>query len=194
MYRLPLRSTVTFISFLLFLATLGLWLRSYWRADEIYCLRTGRGYYLDTARGTAMYFAAPIYVSPHDKPEWHYGAHLDSATRRQEMEDIEQRSAARLGNGFRLLDVRFRGGPLSGKDTTLVMLPLWAPAILFAIAPAFWLGGRRRRFAPGTCRSCGYDLRASKDRCPECGTPIVPPMRGGPKRLRSEGMVRLVRS
>jgi hypothetical protein len=61
-----------------------------------------------------------------------------------------------------------------GSDTWLTF-PHWVPAVLFGSMPTWQLIHRltaRRRRARGLCRRCGYDLRASPERCPECGTPV----------------------
>ncbi len=58
-------------------------------------------------------------------------------------------------------------------------VPHWFLVLVFAILPAWWcIAFVRRRHVPSghlCCRQCGYDLRASIDRCPECGTPIPAP-------------------
>ncbi len=59
--------------------------------------------------------------------------------------------------------------------------PIWyLPALLMATLVG-WAAGlralrgfvRRRRSAAGLCADCGYDLHATPDRCPECGTTKV---------------------
>jgi hypothetical protein len=65
------------------------------------------------------------------------------------------------------------GRPEAGED--VVILPYWFPALLGAIAPVRWAGRRARgRRRAGLCLSCGYDLRATPDKCPECGFGIQP--------------------
>jgi len=58
-------------------------------------------------------------------------------------------------------------------------MPIWELWLLFLIPSLFWtfcfLRGKRRsqrRWETAHCRKCNYDLRASKGRCPECGTPF----------------------
>ena len=54
-----------------------------------------------------------------------------------------------------------------------IQIPLWLPSLLFGLL--LWLSyipRRRKRKKLGLCIKCGYDLRASKERCPECGSTI----------------------
>ena len=79
----------------------------------------------------------------------------------------------------RIVDGGFMIGPkIPGRD---FFVPLWFVALATAPAPLLWLKGRRRRKrreAGNLCVSCGYDLRATPKRCPECGgvVPVVRPI------------------
>jgi hypothetical protein len=66
-------------------------------------------------------------------------------------------------------------GKYDGTTRTL-SISNWLLVLITAILPIVglrrWL--KRDRFGPDCCQKCGYDLRATPERCPECGA-ISPP-------------------
>jgi hypothetical protein len=79
-------------------------------------------------------------------------------------------------------DYRFIGFRFSkiGDATGYVVygrIPSWFLLALFAPRPLtklLRLLRNRKSARPGmTCKKCGYDLRGSSDRCPECGTSFL---------------------
>ena len=169
-------NVLALLSFLLCLSFATLWVRGHSRTDALgwiqpprpgarglfFCVWSGGG-------GVAIY--AGIY-SPLVGPAWEAeGFYWD--TDQPNLTRYAGDMAARrwhVGNGSM---------PDSNYRRTAVVFPAWAATTLFAALPLAHLAAfaRRRRIREGHCRKCGYDLRATPDRCPECGH--VPPVETG---------------
>ena len=65
-------------------------------------------------------------------------------------------------------------GVIEGKKSYAVSIPYWAAAMFMLLLPGisfreFRRRRREKRQAGALCPICSYDLRATPDRCPECG-------------------------
>jgi len=85
----------------------------------------------------------------------------------------------------------------SGDSNPLMTDPSWIVGAVFVgtALVILWLIRRehrrlraKERYEMRQCVSCGYDLRASDDRCPECGFPIQAPELPLTMRLNSSAM------
>jgi hypothetical protein len=135
---------ISALSLLLCLSMAALWVRSGWREDWV-LMRTGR-WRIDVGsdRGTV---GAVWRTSSESKPPVTYQARRHAAEWRL--------------SGFNA-EADGQGG--------LIAFPHWLACLLLA-APAMLALRKRSTVPTHICPTCGYDLRATRDRCPECGTP-----------------------
>lgn len=172
--------TITALSALLLAATLALWLRSHTTSDHLTYRRTDGARYVGTAPGHL--------VLGFDLGDWthqsaaFYGFHYERTESRHYANDIAPVYVLSIGPRDTFEDwrhagvhwVRWRSASRQSSIARLVV-PFWIPAAAFALPPASRLFLRfrrrgRRRTSTTFCPTCGYDLRASPTRCPECGT------------------------
>ena len=103
---------------------------------------------------------------------WQIGSYVDREARREYGREFH-------AAGLTLLQVRDMDAFEAGRVWTLVMPPWVFAAGCAVVAVALDVGRRLRRRrrgrrVQGLCPVCGYDLRSSPGRCPECGAePLV---------------------
>jgi hypothetical protein len=154
-------SLIAASSLLICIAIALLWFRSYQTSDDIWWCgrRYGAGAYSNQGRvmlwvGTSnSWVKGRIYVA--NKPPVGFLTQLQG---------IAYLPKYHVGLG---------AGNLSGGSRTALYLPhLVIVLLLLLISVGGWIRRRNkaRLFSPGFCQTCGYDLRVTPDRCPECGT------------------------
>jgi hypothetical protein len=152
-----LRSFVLLLPILLLGLVLLLWARSY--LPEHTCFRSHQGRLL-------IFFVAGDFVLWFDRssPQYHSSeATVDYCRRVAQVQPLPSYRIA----GFEWTDLNFKS-----SFPGFIAIPYWAIATALA-ALSTWAMLRRRslreRSLPGHCRACGYDLRGSSEKCPECG-------------------------
>lgn len=180
-----LLTILAWLSLLLCLTLAGLWARSYWHEDPWRLwMDSNSGWFLVSSSGRITF--ARQEVIPTNPPSY---ASADCSIYRTlsvkslRTSQITATGASltvppRPGRGFAGFEYADWGNsgiasPPLGFRFRAVTAPHWFWILLTGIPPAIWFHHRRRhalRLRRGLCLTCGYDLRASKERCPECGT------------------------
>jgi hypothetical protein len=163
--------------------TIAIWVRSYWRGDSIYRRDGDRYHSFVSEQGTLtsqQKRSSPDGAAAAPKPSgaWKYLGYEAGGASASPV-------ATRFGNGtYQLLGLQFRhetfGQRGGGKVDTLwtAVIPYWLLALATGLWPVAWLRRsrqvrRQRLLQERVCPTCGYDLRASTGRCPECGSRIA---------------------
>ena len=193
MRRLPLRILIG-LSAVLCLASLSDWIKSYWEMDVLerthYSLAQGqmteRYVQIISSRGTITMLVISGRSQLRDNPKAipdQYRVKNSEGWQRSRViwfsESAREYFVRQGGRDYLGCGYTTRTWQTSSSPNLYVsrrfLLPTALPAVLFAIAPVCFslrlLRSRRRRLRlfAGLCQNCGYDMRSTPDRCPECG-------------------------
>lgn len=183
------------VSLVLFLGTVVLWVRSYFVADglgrvSIPTVANLIGGAIVSSRGTLAYRAYGVSVSGttavsfrvQGNRNWQWFRSPDTGTALAAVAipgatpDSRSRDLHAMGFLFRRMRASRAMGPGVAQHCFdhSIGVPHALIAAVLALLPLFWLRSARRRSrsVAGRCMACGYDLRATPDRCPECGTAV----------------------
>lgn len=170
---------IAVLSLLLCTATSYLWYRGFHTNDGCYWVAPGQSYQLSVDSGKGKIAFSLIYVAAgtehlNSTPGFHYEASKPMNLYALGWPvDFNWQRLGFLVRSFRSLLTSPAGNPWVIR-WSFVALPCWFVLTVLAFPPAAWLTQHRRVVqSQGFCRTCGYDLRATPDKCPECGT--VPP-------------------
>jgi hypothetical protein len=143
-----------------------------WYAGQVHC---GYGVFRFPPAQRSAYldslFGRPLPDLPRLMPD-DYGLATSSTPWSESSAEYEE---AKRNYGFPRFFVRRERHPTvhGYADETRLMVPFWAvvlPLLVVPVVSGWGVVRRRQRAACGCCGKCGYDLRASPERCPECGT------------------------
>jgi hypothetical protein len=187
---------VCWVSLLLFVTVIGLCFVSYKRAVVVQHQSLGRPsptrtvekhWTVGVSWGSLMYARAVNtveYGSPFGADEQAWAAAKRASPR---FDSIEAVPMVLIRPGARDIGIaRYVISERPSRSDHIVLVPCWLAALVFAILPAVWFDrwrrrrSARRRLAAGLCRKCGYDLRGSPGRCPECGMPAEAAIKASP--------------
>jgi hypothetical protein len=162
---------LTALSLLLFVAVAALWAHSYGTAQFLGWSDTSR-FLGALSMGGLVRLEHGGYGPDSDDPGWSYVAYRapPGGLRR------EVRARDRRGGWLQRLGVAAARVDYDGDGRRVrraLYFPHWLPGAALLIIPLGRLSSAARRQRPGAtgvCPSCGYDLRATPDKCPECGT------------------------
>ena len=187
---------LTALSLLLCVAVVALSVRSQFRADHIvYQAPLGRqsdvSCRVDLYTGNLRVHHAHCQFPAADRERFAMGARggkreglFSWTVMRYDIPHYTPAWAGRLHWNFSLPRFTSRRDPRTNlwevQGVTLVqrsaVLPFWILGVLFAALPVARAAKplrAARRARRGLCRQCGYDLRESPGRCPECGAPAL---------------------